>query len=310
MKSIDTIQYPVFFGGLSANLPRSAYEVSRSKPLRAKTYNDLIRMVAALASANPEYRLLFRGQTRDYCCLFEGSYIIPSIYRLNLKGSRKQGLFDPAIERLNEAELTLSCIVPFDIRDRLRRKVERWAVLQHYEVCATPLLDMTSSLAVACWFALHDASAGHKPIVYVFGLPYLQGPLSFDLSSGIFQLELTSLLPPIAERPVFQNGYLVGTEDDLNPRKSYCPDYSKRLIGKIEIDNSPEFYSSIGISYDHLFPKVDPFLQIIEQVEWVMQQDDEFAWNMCEHMFDGYQSDSLNNLFGFESVPRSYFLNG
>ena len=158
MKSIDTIQYPVFFGGLSANLPRSAYEVSRSKPLRAKTYNDLIRMVAALASANPEYRLLFRGQTRDYCCLFEGSYIIPSIYRLNLKGSRKQGLFDAAIERLNEAELTLSCIVPFDIRDRLRRKVERWAVLQHYEVCATPLLDMTSSLAVACWFALHDAS--------------------------------------------------------------------------------------------------------------------------------------------------------
>lgn len=51
MKSIDTIQYAVFLGGLSANLPRSAYEVSRSKPLRAKTYNDLIRMVAALLAS-------------------------------------------------------------------------------------------------------------------------------------------------------------------------------------------------------------------------------------------------------------------
>lgn len=310
MKSIDAIEYPVLLGGLSASLPSSAYEVAKSKPFFAKTYNDLIRMVAALASANPEYRFLFRGQTREYCRIFEGSYIIPSIYRLDEKGNRRRGLFDAALERLDEAELTLKCIVPYDIWDKLGRKVERWAVLQHYEVCATPLLDMTSSLAVACWFALHDASTGDKPIVYVFGLPYPQGPLSFDLSSGIFQLELTSLLPPIAERPVFQNGYLVGTERDLNPRDGFISDYSKRLIAKIEIDNSPEFLSSLGIFEGHLFPKVDPFLRIIEQVEWLLLSDDEFAASTCEHMFDGYQGDSLNNLFGFEPVPRSYYYNG
>ena len=90
----------------------------------------------------------------------------------------------------------------------------------------------------------------------------------------------------------------------------FSSDYSKRLIAKIEIDNSPEFYSSLGISFDQLFPKVDPFLQIIEQVEWILSSDDEFASSTCEHMFDGYQSDSLNNLFGFEPVPRSYYYNG
>ena len=310
MKSIDAIEYPVLPGGLSAKLPRSAFEVAKSKPFFAKTFDDLVRMVAAMASANPEYRLLFRGQTREYTRSIEGSYIIPSIYRLDIEENRRQGLFDVALERLKEAELTLSCILPYDIWDKLGRKVERWAVLQHYEVCATPLLDMTSSLAVACWFALHDACAGDRPIVYVFGLPYPQGPLSFDLSSGIFQLELTSLLPPIAERPVFQNGYLVGTEGDLDCNTCFSSDYSKRLIAKIEIDNSPEFYSSLGISFDQLFPKVDPFLQIIEQVEWILSSDDEFAVSTCEHMFDGYQSDSLNNLFGFEPVPRSYYYNG
>lgn len=310
MEAIGVINYPPLLGAVSGHLPKSALEVKGSKPFFAKTYIDLVRMVAALASANPEYRLLFRGQTKEYFSYAGNSKIIPSLYRLDKKSRRERDAFDKAVVRLNEAELTLKCIIPFDIGERLKGKVERWAVLQHYEVCSTPLLDMTSSLSVACWFALHGACESDRPVVYVFGLPYPQGPLSFDLSTGIFQLELTTLLPPIAERPVFQNGYLVGRESDLDLNCFGSFDYSDRLIAKIELQDSRDFRSSLGVSANLLFPTSDPFLKISQEIERLLKSRDEFAFLQCEHMFDSLQSDSLNSLFGFEPIDWSDYYDG
>ena len=38
--------------------------------------------------------------------------------------------------------------------DRLRRqRILRWSILQHYEICDTPLLDVTQSIRIAASFA-------------------------------------------------------------------------------------------------------------------------------------------------------------
>jgi hypothetical protein len=46
-----------------------------------------------------------------------------------------------------------------------------WSLLQHYEICDTPLLDLTHSLHVSCSFAF-DSNEGETGIIYVLGMPW------------------------------------------------------------------------------------------------------------------------------------------
>ena len=60
-----------------------------------------------------------------------------------------------------------------------RRKLIQWSILQHYEVCSTPLLDFTQSVRVSCSFALLEATT-EEPYVFAFGLPYLTNRVSVN----------------------------------------------------------------------------------------------------------------------------------
>ena len=65
----------------------------------------------------------------------------------------------------------------------------RWAILQHYEVCSTPLLDVTHSLQSALSFAIGDgASEGY---LFVLALPHLTGPISVSIGSKTIAIDLT-----------------------------------------------------------------------------------------------------------------------
>ena len=77
-------------------------------------------------------------------------------------------------------------------RDVKRRKLIQWSILQHYEVCSTPLLDFTQSLRVACSFAYLNNNSD-KAFVFMFGLPYLTNRISLNSEHDIVTVRLLSI---------------------------------------------------------------------------------------------------------------------
>ena len=112
-----------------------------------------------------------------------------------------------------------------------RRKYVQWSILQHYEVCATPLLDLTHSLLVACSFAF--LSGASEPLVLVFGLPFFTNRISINSEHDLVNVRLLSICPPEALRPYFQEGYLAGTDGVLAEFDSKTElDFANRLVAK------------------------------------------------------------------------------
>ena len=85
-------------------------------------------------------------------------------------------------------------------------------------------------------FAFDDAATADRPVVYMIGMPYSTGPVTFDANSELYLMRLLSLMPPIAERPFFQEGFLVGSEFPRRDLKAlHEADLSCRIIAKFEL---------------------------------------------------------------------------
>jgi hypothetical protein len=113
----------------------------------------------------------------------------------------------------------------------------RWAILQHYDVCETPLIDLTTSLRAACSFALYNNKK--DGILYILGLPNINGSISFYVEEKLSILKLISICPPFALRPHFQDGYLACNF----PIYTSCDhmrfnDFSRRLLAKFKLNNN------------------------------------------------------------------------
>ena len=113
------------------------------------TYTELLKKVASLSYYNPRFKLLFRGQTIDYKLNRNGeqgihSSLFPSILRAEI-GKNKNQLIDNRFTILSRAEALLKkeALIP----DVHKNQIVRWALLQHYAVCPTPLLDVVQSWA-------------------------------------------------------------------------------------------------------------------------------------------------------------------
>jgi hypothetical protein len=115
------------------------------------------------------------------------------------------------------------------------------AIIQHYKIFKTNFLDITSSLSIACSFALMKQQ--NEGIIYVLGLPYISDIITYSPQDEIVNVKLTSIITPAAKRPLNQEGYLVGpypyTELDNKSRKRVF-DFSRRLIAKFRISNADE----------------------------------------------------------------------
>jgi hypothetical protein len=122
----------------------------------------------------------------------------------------------------------------------VRHRLLRWAILQHYEVCGTPLLDVTHSLRVAASFATNNGSDS-EPVLYVLAVPSLSGSISASSEQGLQTIRLSSICPPDARRPYFQEGYLLGEYPDLatfHEKQNYRPhevDFGRRLLAKFRL---------------------------------------------------------------------------
>jgi hypothetical protein len=125
-----------------------------------------------------------------------------------------------------------------------------WSLLQHYEICDTPLLDLTHSLHVACSFAF-DRNEGEFGIVYVLGMPWPTDAISYNTYEELVNIRLLSVCPPQAQRPFFQEGYLAGPFPNYqinDPDRVNQFDFARRLIAKFEIPIRNLNFWGIGFS--------------------------------------------------------------
>lgn len=221
----------------------SARDVGRSAAFAISTYRQLVEHVARLAYLNRDHLLFFRGQDKDYQSKAGGTTLYPAIYRGDYLPQRELAYrFDQLnlASRMLSDEFTARKIEGH--RDMSRKRLIQWSVLQHYEVVATPLLDLTHSLRVACSFA-QLASTDSVCYVYVLGLPYVTHRISIDSEQDVVNVRLLSICPPKALRPYFQEGYLAGTPDVTNEYESKSElDFRNRLIAKFAIPRSKRFW--------------------------------------------------------------------
>jgi hypothetical protein len=194
---------------------------------------------------NRDHVLLFRGQKSDHRTTKRNSTLKASLFRVSKSKLPTQRLLEKRFETLRQAEGELVkryVAERFQGFERLKRhRTIRWAILQHYEVCRTPLLDVTQSLRVAATFASLDNDSG-EAFVFVLGVPNLSGAVTASSEAGLQVVRLSSACPPEAVRPHLQEGYLIGEYPEIadyeqNAHYSYYEmDFGRRLIAKFRFD--------------------------------------------------------------------------
>lgn len=242
-------------------------EIISSEPMKVQTYDELVGYVARILHYNREHVIYFRGQGIDYRAKGK-STVLPSIYR-NKPGEKVRNIkprFLKLLEKSNEFIEWLDLKkVPFAGTHLVKKYPEiAWTILQHYEVCDTPLLDVTHSLHVACSFALLGKSNGESGIIYLLGLPWQTDAIGYDSFQELVNLRLLSVCPPSAKRPFFQEGYLAGPFPNykLNEsRRIEQFDFNRRILAKFEIICCATFWGDGFeiIPYPKLMQDNDPF---------------------------------------------------
>lgn len=140
------------------------------------------------------------------------------------------------------------------------------ALLQHYELCPTPLLDVTRSLRVAASFALMDGS--EQGFVFVLGMPYPNGSISHLVDYEARIIDLQSVCPYRALRPHYQEGVLIGRYPWLGTKEA-GDNVAYRLIAKLRLSNADAKFWSGGfnaIPRKALLPTDDPYGEQLAQV--------------------------------------------
>jgi hypothetical protein len=242
-----------------------------------ESYLQLARLASELQYRNPDHVLMFRGQSNDFKDQNGLTTLAPSIFRT--------GIEYPTVERFDrlvEAERRLVELYSgrsFSHPEKIRKyRILRWAILQHYEIVPTPLLDLTHSLRVAVSFAA--MSGGQSAYVFALAVPQISGAITASAEEGLQMIRLASVCPPEAVRPHIQEGYLIGEYPDLgdSSQKSLYPTYeidcAHRLIAKFTFN--PQLFEK-----DPNFPVVpeaalyplesnDPMLEVADQIRQLL----------------------------------------
>lgn len=204
--------------------------VAEREGVLVSDYADLVKKIAAIAFKNPQWLLFYRGQKQDHKIGYSTS-LLPAIFR-NQHGDLKQ-----RYQSLKYAEDLLKEHYHFDGEKGIRtHDILRWAILQHYEIHKTSLLDVTFSPRVACSFSGIEHS-NEPTFVYVLGLPQISGSISVSSEHGIQNIRLLSVCPPAALRPHYQEGHLIGDYptlgyDEKMENELHEVDFNRRLVCK------------------------------------------------------------------------------
>jgi hypothetical protein len=265
---------------------REKINVASTEPLLVDNFVELVKKIAILSFHNKDHLLFFRGQREDHLNRNDNSSFYPSIYRTKNGENLSKELLNIRFKVLEQAStLLIKKFEEHNILDSIselkRRKFIQWSILQHYEVCETPLLDLTQSLRVACSFALQkNQETGY---IFVFGLPYITNRITINSEQDIVNIRLINICPPQALRPYFQEGNLVGTADILSDYEERSElDFKRRLIAKFKITNSKDFWQDQDSLEKYLMPDNDQVQALCEEIKNALKEE-----NNIEAMFPG-----------------------
>lgn len=203
----------------------------------------------------------------------------PTLFRQS--GTKRPGpkILQARFERLRAAEAKLVRFyreAKFRGIERLaRHRSIRWSILQHYDVCRTPLLDVSQSLRISASFASGKNGKG-AAYVYVLGVPNRSGAVTASAESGLQIICLSSACPPEAVRPHMQEGFLLGeypeiADYDRGARYSYAQmDFGRRLVSKFKL-KLDGFWSSSSFpaaSIEAIYPRKyhDPLVPLADRI--------------------------------------------
>jgi hypothetical protein len=259
---------------------RTTEEVRQGPGYPIMHYRQLVECVAVLSFNNPEFVLFYRGQRDDFADQNGLSSLQPSIFR----GGDPVTWHNELSNRFNKLERASEFLqeIPnhklegpnaVGAAKRIKTyRILRWAILQHYDICPTPFLDITHSLHVAASFAYYE-NAQDNAFIYVLGLPQVSGSVTASSEHGIQIIRLLSICPPTALRPHYQEGYLTGEYPTIGYREKLeyeleeC-DFGRRLICKFRLVEKARFWDDNFqvIPRGYLYPDVDEFLELTKEV--------------------------------------------
>jgi hypothetical protein len=250
--------------------------IARNQPVRVRSYEELVETIAEISYRNQGYLPMFRGQNREYLSrgAKPGAQLLDSFHRPDvgsgrLSASEKQ-------KRREVLEITVKNFVSFIEKSRYKDQFIRaefahtdelvWAVLQHYEVLPTPLLDLTQSIHVAASFAALNNKTD-KAYVYMLGFESINANISCSWHERYQLIRLSSIMPKIARRPLYQEGYFLG---DFPSKRSFVlehrTDFSVRLMAKLVFNPCKDFFKSIpALPQKFLYPPDDEMKGLLEQ---------------------------------------------
>lgn len=244
----------------------SVSKVRLSAGHKIKSFKELVENVALLAKKNNQYDIYFRGQRKDCKDKNGRTYVYPSICRpnRNANNSLKKRIRTNTIEKRYEELLKFSDYFRNNSSYKDSFYEYYFALIQHYELLPTPLIDITQSIRTAATFALDNSETG---FFYIFGLPYAQGSISHFIDLNIVLVKLQSVCPENANRPHYQEGFLVGRLP-FHPKKSAGDNLARRMIAKFYLDNTDgDFWDENfrPLPNDLIKPPDDEFKKIIDQ---------------------------------------------
>lgn len=257
METIGKQKIWSFLEGAKEAEPVSCTDVRTDPGNKVQSYLELATKIAELQFMNRDHVLMFRGQDADHRNTKSKSSLKPSLFRPKSKGNPTSGTLIDRFARLTTAERLLvdeyRAAGLTGIERLSRHRLLRWSILQHYEVCETPLLDVTHSLRVAASFASETKAT--EAFVFVLGVPNLSGAITASAEAGIQIVRLSSVCPPAALRPHIQEGYLLGEYPEMAGFDQkvhyhhYEIDFGRRLVAKFRF-NPQKFWKN-----DH-FPQL------------------------------------------------------
>lgn len=275
MKALPSSYSHLNLSGKDWTKPYPLEEILKSDSKSVSTYDELVKNVAQLQHHNRQFNLFFRGQTKDHRDADHKSTILAGIFRKGLGETRLplKERFESLRSNVDKLRKAFNHRSPKFTGTHLLNKYEEvsWAILQHYQVCPTPVIDITHSLHVACSFA-YEGNTQNTGVIYVLGLPWPTDAISYSTYEELVNIRLLSICPPQAQRPFFQEGYLLGNFpnyrlDDPSRVKQFDP--ARRIVAKFEIPINDSFWGKDfkRLPTDKIYPKIDAVKDICEAIK-------------------------------------------
>jgi len=233
--------------------------VDQGEFMEVRSFDKLLKIISFLSVMNKRLILLYRGQVNDA--------ILQSSLSRNTWQPWSADLAAPASlegaertyywETLATVEkLVLDVLEEYGMprwRHMQYCAPARWAVVQHYGLWPTPLIDFTTSTRVAASFAFGIKKNSKEGYLYVVGAKRVRSDLmtlgnanTEEVNLQTLVIRLNSVCPPSALRPHLQEGVLVGNypvPSTDSPYETEAHDASPLVIAKFKLIDDGGFWT-------------------------------------------------------------------